>query len=725
MSTMPSLNFALHDVFGVLLAFLIFPSVILFPGYVIGWAVDLFEFRRRPILTRHAIAVLVSIAVVPILLYLLALFLSFDAVIFLVLCFFILYLWIMTTGRSNNGYQFPRINNHARLVFLVATGWVLVSILSLVDMQWGKNLYYNIVALDFATRATLVNAITRTGVPPVNPSYFAGYPVFISSLYYFWYILCSVVKQLGWGILDARMTLIAGDVWCGLALSALIAFYLSVRNNVIGESAWKTAFFGISLLAVSGLDFIPASIVMLGTRVSSGYMWPHGDLEHWNEQITAWVGSLFWAPHHVAAVIACMTGFLILQYYRSGPAAEKLPQFVLAGLAFASAIGLSTWVTLVFAVFLGVWSIVLLVWYKDKAAFLLLVLTGVAALMFAVPFLTEMLKGGTGGGIPVAFEVRRFRLAIPFLGGLSPLHQNLIYFLLLPLNYLLELGFFFIVAVLWLRQYRRVKIDSTPYFISEIILLCVVTLVCSVIRSTVVGTNDLGWRGWLLGQFILLVWATDLNRWMLFLPDVRGFIRQNLAPKQTGIKKWIALTLVIGVATTVLDVALLRFWPALVDFNVAGFPNTLSPDPRLGARTFDSRLAYEFINNELPKDVVIQQNPISDVDRIDRPSGLYANRQFAISYNAPFNIPLPLLKERSKQISEIFLLDHQNSWDAIDMLCKQYFIDILIVSEQDPLWKGIPLLEQQRTVLYQNRYYAVLPCGEIVLRVDQILANTP
>lgn len=724
---MPSLNFALHDVFGVFLAFLIFPSVILFPGYVIGWAVDLFEFRRRSILSRHAIAVLVSIAVVPILLYLLALFLSFDAVIFLVLCFFIFYLWIMTTKRPrpNHGWFFPWANRHARLVFLVAIGWVLVSILILVDMQWGRNLYYNIVALDFATRATLVNAITRTGVPPVNPSYFAGHPVFIGSLYYFWYIVCSVVKQLGWGILDARMTLMAGDIWCGLALSSLIAFYTSVRNNVAGESVWKTAFFGISLLSVSGLDFVPASIIMLGTRVSSGYMWPHGDLEHWNEQITAWVGSLFWAPHHVAAVIACMTGFLILQYYRNGPAAEKLPQIVLAGLAFASAIGLSTWVTLVFAVFLGVWSVVLLFWYKDKTAFLLFVLTGAAALLFAVPFLSEMLNGGTGAGIPLAFEVRRFRLAIPFVGGLSPFPQNLIYFLLLPLNYLLELGFFFIVAVIWLRQYCNGKIDSNPYVIPEMILFCIVTLVCSFIRSTVVGTNDLGWRGWLLGQFVLLVWAIDLNRWMSFLPDVRGFIRQNLAPRQNGIKKWMALTLVIGVATSVLDVALLRFWPALVDVNVAGFPNTLSPDPQLGARTFDSRLAYEFINDELPEDVVIQQNPISDIDRIDRPSGLYANRQFAISYNAPFNVPLPILKERSQRISGIFLLEHQNSWDAIDTLCKQYFIDVLIVNEHDPLWKGIPLLAQQRTVLYQNRYYAVLACGEFVVQAEQSLENTP
>jgi hypothetical protein len=149
----------------------------------------------------------------------------------------------------------------------------------------------------------------------------------------------------------------------------------------------------------------------------------------------------------------------------------------------------------------------------------------------------------------------------------------------------------------------------------------------------------------------------------------------------------------------------------------------LSPDTRLGERTFDARLAYEFINKKLPVDIVIQQNPLSQVDQIDRPSGLYGNRQFAISFSAPYNVPFPVLKIRANQISKIFGLEHQNSWDTIDLLCQQYFIDILVVNDQDLLWESLPLLYQQRTALYTNRYYAVFPCGKFVLQDDYPLES--
>jgi hypothetical protein len=643
----------------------------------------------------------------------------------IIISFFALYVFITVSEmrKLNNHWQFGMASQYQQFVFWVVAGWVALSMLSLVDIQWGDRLYNNVIALDFATRATVVNAITRTGVPPVNPSYFPGGPEYITSLYYFWYILCSVIDQLGGNFVDARMALIAGDIWCGLALMALVALYVRIRNNVTGVSAQKLTFLGISLLSVSGLDIIPASLIMLGSRTSYGFMWPYGDIEHWNEQITAWVGSLFWVPHHVAAMIVCVTGFMIFQYYRNDSLHKRISAAIVAGLAFASAVGLSIWIAVAFSVFLGVWSIVLLVWNKDKEAFSLLLMTGLVALLFASPFLIGVFKGGTGGsgGIPFAFEIRRFRPAIPFVEAFPTIPQSIIYLFLLPINYFMELGFFFIVAVLWLRQYRNREIHPSHFLIPEIILLCVVGFLGSFIRSTATMANDFGWRAWLFGQFVLLVWAIDLNGSISFLPNIYRFIATNLIPKKTDIRKLMAFMLLIGFSTTFMDMTLLRFWPVLVDMNIAGFPNNLSPDTRLGERTFDARLAYEFINDELPVDIVIQQNPLSkidQIDQIDRPSGLYGNRQFAISFSAPYNVPFPVLKMRANQISKIFILDHQNSWDTIDLLCQQYFIDVLVVGDQDPLWKNLPRLYQQRTALYKNRYAAILPCGKFVLRDD-------
>ena len=713
-------NFTLQDIFGVCLAYLIFPFVVLFPGYVIGWTVQLFDFRQRQIITRHLIALLVSVMVIPILFYLLAFFISFYVVKWAILSFFVLYVLIIVSekGKTNNAGISWRSNRFLKLALFVAAGWAAFTVFALIELQWQNRLYNNLVSLDLGMRVSVTNAITRTGVPPVHPNYYPGRPVYLTSLYYFWYILCSIVDQFGGGFVDARMALIAGDVWCGLALMALIALYIKIRNRPTGESAWKMALVGISLLAISGLDIIPALSNMLATRLNDGSMWPPGDIEHWNDQITAWVGSLLWVPHHVAAMIACMTGFLIFQYYRNSPIRKSISVMIIASLAFASAVGLSTWVTITFSLFLAVWAFILLVQNRDRDLILLLISTGLLALLIASPFLFAILKGGTGAvGLPVTMEVRMFYPVTSYMTGLPTISKNIAYLALLPLNYLMELGFFLVVGLTWLRKYQQQEIPDNPFLVPEVILLGVVFLVCSFARSAIF-TNDLGWRGWLPGQFILLIWAVDLYQKIPFFHR-NALMKFHPDSSDAKIAKLLVSLWMIGLFTSAVDVTLLRIFPLLVDANVAGFPNRLSLDRQLGERTFNGRLTYEFIDNKMPADIIIQQNPLSNIDKLDLPSGLYGNRQFAISYNVPYNVPLSLLNAKTKAIAEIFLLANQNSWDKIDMLCRDYFIDILVISDQDALWESLPRLHQQRAALYENRYYAVVPCGNFVVQNDQ------
>jgi len=720
LGTLQMVNFTLRDTLVVCVACLIFPAVLVFPGYVLGRLVNLFDFRARKMIARYAIAILASLAFTPILFFLLAFFISFRAVEIVVISIFIVYVFtvLVEARQPNLGWVGGVSIRYQRFAFLVAAIWVALSILSLVDLQWGDRLYNNYVSLDFATRATVVNAITRTGVPPVNPSYFPGKPAFITSLYYFWYILCSVVERLGGDLVDARMSLIAGDIWCGLALMALITFYIKLRNHVTGESAWKMALVGISLLAVSGLDFVPALGNMLENRFSYGFIWPPGDIEHWNEQITAWTGSIFWVPHHVAAMVTCLTGFMILQYYRGRSIKTSIPAMAVAGLAFASAAGLSIWVTITFAVFLGVWLVILFTQRTDRELIMGIILTGIVAVLAASPFLIGVLQGGTGAsGLPVTLAVRRYLPAAPIVAGLPNFFMNLVYILVLPINYWMELGFFFVVGVLWLRQYGKKDRPENPFFIPEMLLLLVVLLVCSFVRS-VIAANDLGWRGWLFGQFILLIWAVDLYGVFPFLLKFRSIQKPGPSAPKAHIANLLTFLWLMGVITSVVDLTLLRLWPILIDMNVTGFPNGLSADTQLGFRTFDARLAYEFVDNRLPMDIVIQQNPVSEIYRIDRPSGLYGNRQFAVSFSAPYNVPIPVLKTKVDQVAGIFQLDHETSWDRIDQLCRDHFIDVLVVSDQDALWTRLPVLDLQRTALYKNRYYAVFACGNFVSLAD-------
>lgn len=114
----------------------------------------------------------------------------------------------------------------------------------------------------------------------------------------------------------------------------------------------------------------------------------------------------------------------------------------------------------------------------------------------------------------------------------------------------------------------------------------------------------------------------------------------------------------------------------------------------------------------LPADVVVQNNPSMGVDR---PSGLYGSRQLAISYNAPYNVPLTVLNENSNEISRIFNSEIVITWMEIDAICDQYYIDILVINDIDALWGQLVDLNVQRSPIYSNTHYSIYSCGEILI----------
>ena len=77
---------------------------------------------------------------------------------------------------------------------------------------------------------------------------------------------------------------------------------------------------------------------------------------------------------------------------------------------------------------------------------------------------------------------------------------------LLPLNYALEFGFFFFVAGVKWRQYRVGDEPLSRQDAACLTMLVTSTLICTFLRSSVIGNNDLGWRGFLPAQFVLLLW---------------------------------------------------------------------------------------------------------------------------------------------------------------------------------------------------------------------------
>ena len=689
----PALNYTLQDLLGAIIGFVLFPLVIVFPGYCVGWWLDLFGFRQRLAIPKFTIALVLSFAVSPALLFLASRLASVRFALVLVAFFFIAFVII----RFRDGTLSLHGLRKYRLFLLAAGGWTLVAIFSLIDLQWDKQLYFTIVSYDLTTRVSIVDAITRTGVPPINPTFYPGHPVQLTFVYYFWYVLGSLIDILGGSWVDARAAQIASSAWCGLGLMAMIALYLWLRNpqEETNGRHGVSARLGIGLLAVSGLDAIPLVLMMLGLHAL------FADVEHWNSQITAWVGSLLWAPHHVAALVACLVAVLVILDSGSRPVKKWPPAVVLAGFAFASAIGMSVWVTVVFAVSWGIWMFTLLPRIKEnRGQFLAMLGAGLLALGLASPFLLGIFagNGNASAQFPLSLEVRPFYLLEPFVDPLPAFWRSAAMLAVLPLNYFLELGFYFLAGILWLRVVVRRGRPLGPYQRLEILLLAVVVVLASFLRSNLILNNDFGWRAWLPGQFVLLVWGVDVlqSYWSERETSPSGFPRSRLARRRLLLLAFLA----IGTMTTAIEVFTLRFSSPLI----SGI--------RVGQSQYSARLAFDFLRDRVSSGLITQSNPLH---LLDRPSGLYGTHQMAVADRTAYGVPTSQYEAVRDDVGTVFS-GAASGWDSIDSVCLRYGIDVLIFQDSDPVWRELGSLGLQRPPLYENPNYRIFPCGEFARR---------
>ena len=208
------------------------------------------------------------------------------------------------------------------------------------------------------------------------------------------------------------------------------------------------------MLAVAGLDIIPNLIfAAIFSTTGAGLVFPSS--EWWNNQVTGVPTAVLWVAHHVASLIAGFVGLLLLWRSRGRIAAA-----VCAGICFASATGLSIYVTFTFAIFLIPCGAVML-WKKAWPERMAWLIAGGTALAGAAPYLRSLSgAGGASQGSFVMFTVRSMTYLEIILPGYG-LNWNQIAwanFAALPLNYFLETGLAFLLAGIWLkRAWRRRK----------------------------------------------------------------------------------------------------------------------------------------------------------------------------------------------------------------------------------------------------------------------------
>jgi hypothetical protein len=700
---MPAHNFMLEDLFGSLKAIGLFPLFVLVPGYAIAWLLNLFEFRRRTTAFRIALGIPLSLAICPILTYLTGRFGSMNAV-WVFYGAAAAYFVAVSAQRWRRGISSLSIRKDLRVFLVISAVWLAVAVLSLIDIQIGDRLYYPVNAFDNSVHSEFIHSIATTGIPPQNPFYLAGPPVTLR-YHYFWLMMCSLAESASRGTIGPRQALVGGSFWCGIGVMALVALYL--RLFAVGDPARfrRRALTGILLLGITGLDIIP-TLWLVGLYAKGLFAFVLPSVELWNEQVAWFVFSVLGSTHAVHAMIACFVAFLLLS---KAPAVDGLSGMLrynlLAALALASSVGACIYVAFVFAAFLIVWTGITVwkKWFRETAA---LLTTGLGCVVVIYPYLREVLHlggapgpGSGGGAAPLQLSVRAFAFA-HLMPGWSLMTPGWRLVLangpMLPLNYLLEFGFFFLVGLAAIKKFRLGGALSREE-LASVTMVAVSMLICSFVRSSVIDNNDLGWRGLLIAEFILVLWAVDV------LAD----------PVPKAHKRLLLFFVVLGAAGTIYDFAINRFYPVLADNGIVPPLYWMSPDRQLGKRTYASRAAFEWARKVTPPTAAIQFNP--GVRYQESTAMLYSDRRFVaadMGCGSAFGGDPHLCAAAVSHLSDFYSAQVTSNPRNLADVCRNIPADLLVAKDTDPVWSTRDSWVWVEKPIYANRYVRLFRCPQ-------------
>lgn len=608
------------DIFGCVRCVLAFAFLLFAPGNCVGFASDLLGFRRRTITQQIAWSVALSFAITPIV-----------AVMFGKYASSAIGLWVLMACAAcciacNIWWQRGERSTVPPAATAIGVIWVGFVIASLIDVAIGNRLYLSVTVFDHALRSAFVDSAMRTGVPPANPLYFPGHAAPMR-YYYFWYVVTAGAARLAKA--TARQATIASVVWAGFGLASIVALFC--KHFLPGEGPrpdrrLPRLAVALWLLAVTGLDLIPAIVKALLRMPTDA------DMEWWSgDQVSSWMDSLLWVPHHIAGLVCCLLGFLLVWMSRNEDAKQRWLCAAVAGVSFASAFGLSTWVTIAFALVMLAWFFWVLIAERTSVGRLPVLLgAGLTASLLLGPYLRElssepaantMPSGGRGTIAGGASHLLHFGIRqIIDLGGSASLSGDYsarhilgtaIQILLLLPGYFVELGFFGLVLVLAWRASRRPGADEALR--TSVFLTTAMLGIVSFLRSAVVGNNDFGWRASLIAQFFLLMLAV---LWWegAFEPVNRKMRLAMLA------------MLWIGIAGSMYQAVELRVY--------LPFEDALGrPDQRgLAEHALALRQAGDAMAVRLPASAVVQFNTAQPSDYFRYAQVLYAARQIVTAF---------------------------------------------------------------------------------------------
>lgn len=511
-----------------------------------------------------------------------------------------------------------------------------------VDFDWNGQLYQSAFVIDTVKHAAVVGSLATHGIPLRDPFFArpggAGY-------YYYFYLGPALIHWLGRPLIDSRAAFAAGTLAILLAFPAMLLLVADAAA-LIGDGARRRFFRILPLLCcVSGFDLLPGAWMW----ATSGHAL--AQLDWWSEEVRWALTSILLVPHHITAVIALFAGCLLLARGSPFPLAAAI-----AGLAFATAFGCSTWIAIAAVPILALW------WLCERARtgtanLWALPLSGIVALVVSLPQIFDIGVGRAPSGPPLVFAMRP-------LGPVRVLPHTLGEWIgrlaVTPGGYLIEFGIFALGTIVFLKRGRLADSRATPIGRLLLVSAPVALLLVTFVRSSVL-LNDFGWRGVWLAQVPAMLWTAS----------VLSEPRREL----TSSPVW-AAAFALGLAATLWDMAGMRlirpYYP--LDF-VNQYPEV----------DYDLRGAYRWIDGTLPGGVIVQHNPAADPRAFD--FGLYSDRPVALADGEArlFGADQKAVETRMSLLAPIFV----RSLPPPELRARAAAAGVggVLLTNADPLWR--------------------------------------
>jgi hypothetical protein len=558
---------------------------------------------------------------------------------------------------------------------VLAIAFTVVVFLSLTDIGSGQHLWMSVTSYDHGIRTAFIDSVLHTGVPPANPLYWPGHAAPMH-YYYFWYVTCAVVAKLAH--ISSRQVLIASCVWPFAGVLAMLALYARHLLDWQGTPLRRRWWIAVALLGVTGLDILATFEAHIGGEPL------FGDMEWWSiDQVTSWADSFLWVPHHVAALVCCLLTILLIWFAAASDSTSKRLQLaLLAGLSFASAFGLSTYVALAAAIILAMWLCWRLLHEDRRAASISVFIAGISAGLLLLPYLIQLLHRAPGDGGEshsiITFAVRQIvspsaltdlPFARIFYTGHPFVATQLAALVLLIPGYIAEFGFF--LVALFVMQFSRKQRQTRSAGETTILFWTWSGLAAATfLRSQIIATNDYGIRSMLLPQFfLLLVGALVLQR------------------ASGGLRNLLFVLAIFGVVGTTYQVIMLRGflpWHERQD-DAAG----TGPTYKLSERNYALRDAYDRLDDVMPANARLQFDPGTQ-DYLGYSQLLNIHRQLIVdgkTCNASFGGEQSACPEIQSVLSRIYASSGTSSAVTSD-LCGQIGAQYLVASRWDSVWSN-------------------------------------